>query len=148
MISRESTEYNLHIKLCCKLNSSFPIVEQRYNELLNTEVKKKKTLARKTIKGLVFPTNVQHWNLLLSYNFWNGSFPQVVILIWQRECTICGKQMLYLSMELFISLLYVCIHILLVEAFQTSTDFFFLCKSIRVVKTMNIVDLHELYWCL
>lgn len=36
MMSRESTEYNLHIKSCCKLNSSFPVVEQRYNELLNT----------------------------------------------------------------------------------------------------------------
>lgn len=32
----ESAEYNSHIKLCCKLNSSFPVDKQRYNELLNT----------------------------------------------------------------------------------------------------------------
>lgn len=34
-MSRESTEYNLHIKLFCKLNGSFPVFEQN-NELLNT----------------------------------------------------------------------------------------------------------------
>lgn len=32
----ESTECNSHIKLCHKLNCSFPVDEQRYNELLNT----------------------------------------------------------------------------------------------------------------
>ena len=36
MMSRESTEYNLHIKLCCKLNSFSPVVEQMCDELLNT----------------------------------------------------------------------------------------------------------------
>lgn len=34
-ISRVSSELDLHIKQCYKLNGSFPVVEQTYNGLLN-----------------------------------------------------------------------------------------------------------------